>query len=51
MISARDSMIGVVEITFEVPLDTTPGTDVPLSVAAVVNGQPFYSNKSSLPVR
>jgi uncharacterized protein (TIGR03437 family) len=51
MVSARDSMIGVVEITFEVPLDTPSGTDVPLSVAAVVNGQPVYSNKSSLPVK
>jgi uncharacterized protein (TIGR03437 family) len=51
MVSARDSMIGVVEVTFEVPLDTPPGPDVPLSVAAVVNGQPVYSNKSSLPVQ
>jgi uncharacterized protein (TIGR03437 family) len=53
MISAKytASMVGVVEITFEVPPDTPPGADVPLSVAAVVHGQPVYSNKSSLPVQ
>jgi uncharacterized protein (TIGR03437 family) len=52
MISANyaTSMTGVVEITFEIPRDTPPGPDVPLSVGVVLGGHTVYSNKSSLPV-
>jgi hypothetical protein len=42
---------GIEEITFQIPPDVPPGTDVPLSVGVVVNGKTVYSNKSSLPVK
>lgn len=53
LISARyaASMVGVEEITFEVPRDVPPGTDIPLSVGVVVDSKTAYSNKSSLPVK
>jgi hypothetical protein len=44
-------MAGITEITFEVPPDTPSGPDINLSVAAVVDGQPTYSNKSLIPVQ
>jgi len=53
MLSAKYAAgtVGVTEITFEVPLETPSGTDVNLSVAAVDDGQPAYSNRSLLPVQ
>jgi uncharacterized protein (TIGR03437 family) len=53
LISAKYAagMVGVTEIAFEVPPETRPGTDVSLSVASVVDGQPLYSNKSMIPVQ
>ncbi|MBV9398760.1 MAG: hypothetical protein JO062_12330 [Bryobacterales bacterium] len=52
MISAKyaTAMKGVVEISFEIPRDTPPGQDVPLSAGVVVEGETIYSNKSSLPI-
>jgi uncharacterized protein (TIGR03437 family) len=44
-------MTGITELTFEVPPDTPSGPDINLSVAAVVDGQPTYSNKSMIPVQ
>jgi uncharacterized protein (TIGR03437 family) len=46
-----EGMVGVEEITFQIPPDVPPGNDIPLSVGVVVNGRTVYSNKSSLPVR
>jgi uncharacterized protein (TIGR03437 family) len=44
-------MVGVEEITFQIPANVPPGTDIPLSVGVVVDGKPVYSNKSTLPVK
>ncbi|MBV8843937.1 MAG: hypothetical protein JO307_14100, partial [Bryobacterales bacterium] len=53
MLSAKYAagMVGVTEIAFQVPLETPSGNDINLSIAAVVDGQPVYSNKSLIPVR
>jgi uncharacterized protein (TIGR03437 family) len=53
LVSARYTglMAGVEEITFQIPPDVPPGTDIPLSVGVVVDGKTVYSNKSSLPVK
>ena len=53
LISARYTglMAGVEEVTFQIPQDVPPGTDIPLSVGVVVDGKTVYSNKSSLPVK
>ena len=53
LVSARytGAMAGVEEITFQIPPDVPPGTDIPLSVGVVVGGKTVYSNKSSLPVK
>jgi len=52
LVSARyaASTVGVEEITFQIPPNVPPGTDIPLSVGVVVDGRTVYSNKSSLPV-
>lgn len=41
---------GVYEVIFEVPADAPSGRDVPLAIAAIVDGAPVFGNKSSLPV-
>jgi uncharacterized protein (TIGR03437 family) len=53
LVSARYAagMIGVEEITFQIPTDVPASTDIPLSVGVVVNGGTVYSNKSSVPVQ
>jgi uncharacterized protein (TIGR03437 family) len=53
MISASylSSKVGVAEISFEIPRETPPSPDVPLSEGVVVNGQTIYSNNSSLPIQ
>ena len=53
LISARyaEGMAGVEEVAFQLPADVPPGRDIALSVAALVDGKPVYSNKSSLPVQ
>jgi uncharacterized protein (TIGR03437 family) len=53
LVSARYAarMVGVEEITFQIPPNVPPGTDIPLSVGVVVDGKTVYSNKSSLPVK
>jgi uncharacterized protein (TIGR03437 family) len=53
LVAARytGAMAGVEEITFQIPPDVPPGTDIPLSVGVVVDGKTVYSNKSSLPVK
>jgi len=52
LVSARYAarMVGVEEISFQIPPNVPPGTDIPLSVGVVVGGKTVYSNKSSLPV-
>ena len=47
---AAEGMVGVVDITFQIPTDVPPGADIPLSVGVVVDGRTVYSNKSRLPV-
>jgi uncharacterized protein (TIGR03437 family) len=53
LVSARYTgvMAGVEEITFQIPPDVPPGTEIPLSVGVVVDGKTVYSNKSSFPVK
>ena len=53
LISARyaEGMVGVEEVTFQLPPDVPPGPDIALSVGVVVDGRTVYSNKSSLPVK
>jgi hypothetical protein len=53
LVSARyaEGMVGVEEITFQIPGDVPAGRDIPLSVGVVVGGRTVYSNKSSLPVQ
>lgn len=41
---------GVEEVDFEVPSHAPSGPDVPLAIAALVEGKPVFGNKSSLPV-
>jgi uncharacterized protein (TIGR03437 family) len=52
LISARsaEGMLGVEDVTFQIPPDVPAGLDIPLSVGVVVNGRTVYSNKSRLPV-
>lgn len=42
---------GIVELRFEVPQEAPSGDEVPLSAAVVVNGQPVFSNNSTLAIR
>lgn len=44
-------MVGVEEITFQIPANAPAGPDIPLSLAVVVDGKAVHSNKSSLPVQ
>ena len=52
-LSARyaEGMIGVEEITFQVPQNVASGDDVPLQLGVVLGRKTVYSNTSSLPVR
>ena len=53
LLSARyaEGMIGVEEITFQVPQNVASGDDVPLQLGVVLGRKTVYSNTSSLPVR
>jgi len=44
-------MVGVEEVTFQIPANAPSGPDIPLSLAVVVDGKAVHSNKSSLPVQ
>jgi len=53
LISARyaEGMVGVEEVTFQLPADVPPGPDIALSIGVALDGKTVvYSNKSSLPV-
>lgn len=41
---------GVEEVDFEVPSDAPSGPNIPLAIAALVDGKPVFGNKSSLPI-
>ena len=46
-----EGMIGVEEITFQVPRNVASGDDIPLQLGVVLGRKTLYSNTSSLPVR
>ena len=52
LISAHyaEGMIGVVDVTFQIPREVPAGLDIPLSVGVVIGERTVYSNKSSVPV-
>jgi uncharacterized protein (TIGR03437 family) len=53
LIAARYAagMVGVVEVTFQLPPNARTGPDMVLSLAVLENGKPVYSNASRLPVQ
>ena len=44
-------LIGVYEVTFDLPDSVATGNDVNFVVAAILNDNPVYSNGSKLPIR
>jgi len=52
LISARyaKGMVGVEEVTFQLPAAAAKGPDLPLSLAVLQDGQPVYSNTTRIPV-
>ena len=53
LISARyaPGMVGVAEVTFQLPPDAATGPDMTLSLAVLLDGKPVYSNTTHLPVQ
>jgi uncharacterized protein (TIGR03437 family) len=53
LIRARyaEGMVGVEEITFQIPPDVPAGDNITLSVGLAVGDRTLYSNQSTLPVR
>ena len=49
-IYAQD-LVGVYEVTFDVPSSALTGNDVNFSVAAILNDNPVFSNPSKLPIQ